>query len=364
MIAWVIGPKSRFNTGVAKYSFELIDGLKAGCEKKIRNLYYEDGGHPNSLGRYIWQFVFLPIITLIKYNRCDYVIYQEAFAFLTLFRLFSKKKTVVIIHHVPEVRDNSLKGLYLKAVFFGLKFNTKVCYLTPSEFTKGCLSKYYGIDKDKIFEISNIIKEVDPNVYELDCALSRDEKDFIEGILNYKNQGYKVVSNVGSFEARKNVLILPKVIKGAENDADNIVLVKVGVAIDENIENEFKKECHSFGIHSMIYGAASNEMISKVYQLTDVYLAPSTYEGFGRTIIEAQANSSVVIASDIAAHREITHGSAILIKDIHDIEKWVAELVRILTSERHEIDELIVSGVANSKLFSPECVIKKLAKIL
>ncbi|HHK8233184.1 TPA: glycosyltransferase, partial [Serratia marcescens] len=290
--------------------------------------------------------------------------YQEAFAFLTLFRLFSKKKTVVIIHHVPEVRDNSLKGLYLKAIFWGLRFNAKVCYLTPSEFTKGGLSKHYGIDKEKIFEVSNVIKEVNPNAHELDCALSREEEDFIGEILNYKKQGYKVVSNVGSFEVRKNVLILPKVIREAENDAGNIVLVKVGVAIDENIENEFKEECHSFGIHSMMYGAASNEMISKVYQLTDVYLAPSSYEGFGRTIIEAQANSCVVIASDIEAHREITHGSAILIKDFYDIEKWVAEVVRILTSERHDIDELIVSGIANSKLFSPECVIKKLAKIL
>jgi len=48
MIAWIVGPKSRFNTGVAKYSFELIDGLTDISEINVNTIYYEDNGKPNS----------------------------------------------------------------------------------------------------------------------------------------------------------------------------------------------------------------------------------------------------------------------------------------------------------------------------
>jgi glycosyltransferase involved in cell wall biosynthesis len=365
MIAWIVGPKSRYNTGIAKYSLELIDGLNDIYKNDVKKIYFEDNGKPNSLRRYIWQLISLPIFTLIKYNKYDLIIYQEAFAFLTFFRFFSRKKTMVIIHHVPEENDHSLKGKYLKIIFTGLRLNKKITYITPSDFTKESLSVKYGIEKENVFEIPNIIKAIDPKNKLTDSTLSlSDEMDFIAEIMEYKSKGYAVASNVGSFEARKNVDILPELISKTMKEVGPILLVKVGVAIDNVREENFKLECNKNNISCMLFGSASNEMITKVYQLTDVYLAPSNYEGFGRTVIEAQANSSIVIASDIEAHREITNGSAILIKDIKNIDEWKTELVKILHSSKSQSDKLKHAGMINSKRFSTENVINKLVQIL
>lgn len=365
MIAWIVGPKSRFNTGVAKYSFELIDGLTDISEINVNTIYYEDNGKPNSLKRYIWQFISLPFNTLVKYNKYDLVVYQEAFSFLTFFRFLSRKKTMVIIHHVPESNDRSLKGMYLKFIFSALRLSKSVCYITPSDFTKESLSEKYGIHKGKIFEIPNIIKENTPKDKLMEMLLPlNEEQAFISKIKEYKSKGYVVVSNVGSFESRKNVSILPELVAKAMTETGPILLVKVGVAIDNIREDEFIQECKKNNITYMLFGSSSNEMINYIYGLTDVYLAPSTYEGFGRTVVEAQANSSIVIASDIDAHREITNGSAVLIKDINNVEAWKAELVKILKLNKNDRDELKLSGVINSQRFSTENVINKLVRIL
>lgn len=54
---------------------------------------------------------------------------------------------------------------------------------------------------------------------------------------------------------------------------------------------------------------------------------PSHYEGFGLPVLEALAAGRPVLASDIAAHREIAGGQAVLLPS--DVDAWAAALVAV-----------------------------------
>lgn len=59
----------------------------------------------------------------------------------------------------------------------------------------------------------------------------------------------------------------------------------------------------------------------------DAVCAPSRYEGFGLPVIEAMATGTPVLASDIAAHREVAGGLANLLP-VGDADSWTEALLR------------------------------------
>jgi glycosyltransferase involved in cell wall biosynthesis len=52
---------------------------------------------------------------------------------------------------------------------------------------------------------------------------------------------------------------------------------------------------------------------------------PSHYEGFGLPLLEAMAAGTRVLASDIAVHREVSNGHALLVPPT-DVDGWAAAL--------------------------------------
>jgi glycosyltransferase involved in cell wall biosynthesis len=60
--------------------------------------------------------------------------------------------------------------------------------------------------------------------------------------------------------------------------------------------------------------------------------SPSTYEGFGLPVLEALACGTAVVASDLAVHREITGGHAMLVT-VGDVDALAAALVAASRAE-------------------------------
>ena len=64
----------------------------------------------------------------------------------------------------------------------------------------------------------------------------------------------------------------------------------------------------------------------------DLLLFPSEFEGFGRPVLEAMSTGMPVIARDIPPIREITYGSARLLRN-DSVEEWKAAILEISTSK-------------------------------
>lgn len=368
MISWILGPESRFNTGIAKYSLELIDGMRKISEKSIKIISFKDNGRPNSILRYFWQFFILPLKVLFFERNNELIIYQEAFIFLVIFRLFSNKKTITVIHHVPEENDRSKKGVYLKFLFSILpKKNKNIVYITPSEFTKNKLIYQYGVSEINVHVVYNIIESADTEIaVGLNNNLNKLEKDFVDKIESYKRNGFTIVSNIGSFEDRKNVLILADVFNSLKlkSKKDNFLLVKVGFAIDENNKNRFISKCDENEINYAFLGDASSDLINYVYSASDIYIAPSRYEGFGRTVIEAQKRECLILASKIAAHLEILNNEVVFVDEINNPMEWAEKIITLDELQPIDREKNIALGVSNTIKFNSVNVTKEFLKIL
>jgi glycosyltransferase involved in cell wall biosynthesis len=97
-------------------------------------------------------------------------------------------------------------------------------------------------------------------------------------------------------------------------------------------------------------GFVSDEDLVKIYNLADIYIQPSFYEGFGLPILEANAVGVPVICAKSQALVEIAENSA-LFSDPKD-PKDFATKIKLLMKDQNLRKTLIQKGLENAKKYS------------
>ena len=130
---------------------------------------------------------------------------------------------------------------------------------------------------------------------------------------------------VGTIEPRKNLIFLFNVWRGLVEtlgaEAPKLVLVGRRGWENENIVDILERSTQ-IGPHLVEVADLSDLGLSALLKGARALLAPSLVEGFSLPVAEALGMGTPVIASDIAVHREIADGRALLVDPI-DGPAWL-----------------------------------------
>jgi glycosyltransferase involved in cell wall biosynthesis len=159
---------------------------------------------------------------------------------------------------------------------------------------------------------------------------------------------------VGSLEPRKGVGTLVAAMAELKHrrPARDTLLVLAGFEgwLTEGLIDPSHRQALGPALRQL--GPLGERELWALYGAATVFAFPSRHEGFGLPIIEAMSQGVPVIASDIAAGREVAGGAARLV-DPEDVKGWADALGELL-DDPQERSRLAERGRARSQEFTVE----------
>jgi glycosyltransferase involved in cell wall biosynthesis len=349
-VVWFMGPEvSRWN-GVSKYSEILIENIKS--EYDVETIFIPYAAR--SLMRYIYQFFYFSWLVAKGKRDVIYILYQEDISFLAFIGKLFGKKILSICHHVPKFSGDSssitdrIKVLYLKITFIFLTFSNKV--IIPSETTKADIVKLNIIKENRLCIIHNCFVFSD--------SIDSNKLDNLKRNFSLPPYGDKImILNVGTNEHRKNLTNWLKAY--SKIDKDKYVFIQIGKTVDFSEFEEQKKLIDEHELNALFLGYVDESELILFYKLACFYISPSLHEGFGRTVIEAQFNNALVIASDLPVYKEIMGDTFIKVSNPELPSSW-----ENIISEISICDDILYRAKLNSMNYSADVVSRKFSNLL
>ena len=139
-----------------------------------------------------------------------------------------------------------------------------------------------------------------------------------------------VLGCLGRLHEQKNVEFSLDVV--ALNN--NVILYIAGTG---HLEEMLRQKAKALNIQDRVIflGSIYKEDITRFYRAIDVLLFPSRFEGFGRVLIEALSEGTLVLAHEIPVVKEVASDAAILMP--LDAQQWANQLEDIIENKEKYI---------------------------
>ncbi len=260
--------------------------------------------------------------------------------------------SVVTIHDLIFLRYPEYYKLIDRKMYEAIyrsSCNRATKIIAISNQTKADLISYFGIKKDKIEVIYQTCNKL------FYVKVSEERKSAIRLKFNLPE---KFILSVGTIERRKNQLAI---LKAVANEKLDMAVVVLGRSTE--YMNQLTQFIDESGIQKqvMFLHHTTIEDLQAIYQMAEVMVYPSFFEGFGLPILEAQASGCAVITSNISSLPEAGGDGALYI-DPEDISQIGSSIKNIL-SDAQLRNRMIQKGTTNAALFSEKLVAESLMKL-
>ncbi len=213
--------------------------------------------------------------------------------------------------------------------------------ITPSICSKQDAIKFYGLPEEKIKVI-----------YEAAAPIFRPATDptHLECIRQKYGLPQKFILHVGTIEPRKNLTRLLAAFKPLLAEWPALKLVLIGKK--GWLYADFFQKLRNLGLEEAVIfpGYIAEADLPACYQLAEVFVYPSLYEGFGLPPLEAMACGTPVVSSDSSSLPEVV-GDAGLLVNPTDPAALTGALQRALADEALRAD-LSRRALAQARKFS------------
>src|SRR3989344_3338129 len=267
------------------------------------------------------------------------------------FRIISLNRIIALFWHPKEdfnlvtSQDPFENGLI--AWFLSKRLRAKLELQIHTDFLSPYFTKYSFLNKirlilakfllpkaDKIRVVSNRIK--DSLITNLRIPESKIEvRPIFVDTENIKNapitvdlhkkypQFDKIILMASRLTREKNIGLAIKAMREITKKRSKIGLLIVGTGSEER---KLKLQATSYKLQANIVFEfwVNQETLSSYYKTCDLFLVTSLYEGYGMTLVEAQATGCPIISTDVGVAREV--GARIIDHDSLSVAKTVIQL--------------------------------------
>ncbi len=238
---------------------------------------------------------------------------------------------VVTVHDVipllmPVYAGGRAMRAYLRLVSAGTRRAAQV--IADSECSRRDAIRVLKLSDARVTTIPLAVRE--------GFGATRDEALIARLRDQYRLHGTRVIFNVAGLDVRKNVATLLKAFARVVAEMGDDVRLVIGGKAHGNaaLYPDPVPVARELGImdHVVFAGAISDAEKIAFYQLVDCYVAPSRYEGFGLTALEAMACGTPVVAADASCTPEVVGEGALLVAP-EDVVGFATAIIGVLTDD-------------------------------
>jgi glycosyltransferase involved in cell wall biosynthesis len=264
--------------------------------------------------------------------------------------LVSDRPVIVTIHDVipyvyPAYRSSASMRLYLRMISRATR--NAAAILTDSECSKRDIQRHLGIDRDRITVVPLAVDEQFRPVHDDDADEELRARFGLPG---------PVIFNVGGLDVRKNVEALVRAFAIALPDLDpdtRLVIAGKAHTGNQRLYPPLEPVIDELGVaqHVVLPGRISEADKLHLYNLADLYVFTSLYEGFGLSPLEAMACGTPVICSNRSSLPEVVGEGGIL---VDPTPEKIAGSISTVMNDAYLRRRLSAQGLEQASKFSWE----------
>lgn len=261
-------------------------------------------------------------------------------------------KKVITFHDAifiryPELYDNSYRRIFTAK-------NKRSCLIADSiiaisEQSKQDAIQFFKADPNKV----HVVYQGCNNIFRQELP-----PESIENVRKKYNLPQQYLLFVGAIEPRKNIATILQALRAAHIDLPLVVVGK-----ETKYSAELIDLAHNLQLSSQVIfrNNVTTPDLPALYQMAEIFIYPSIFEGFGIPILEALCSKTPVISSRGSCFEE-TGGPCSVYVDPTDEEEMGASITQIL--ENHDVREkMIAQGLVHSSHFTDEKIAQNIMRV-
>jgi glycosyltransferase involved in cell wall biosynthesis len=261
-------------------------------------------------------------------------------------------RSVVTIHDLIFMRFPAYfslidRNIYYRKFLYAARNADRI--IAISQQTKEDIISFLKVEESKIQVVYQGCQDV------FKASYAEDEFKVTRAKFNLPKQ---FILNVGTVEARKNLLTVVKAIQDIDTQ-----LIVVG-SIKSDYAKQVKEYIQANQLENKVkfLQGVSNKELAMIYQMADLFIYPSLFEGFGIPIIESLFSGTPVVTTRGGCFPEAGGPGAVYLSDPEDPQEMCREVESLLSDEERR-RKLALEGKAFVQKFNDETIASELMSV-
>nr|MBC7245829.1 glycosyltransferase family 4 protein [Chloroflexota bacterium] len=259
---------------------------------------------------------------------------SQTLATLLLFQRLPR--TVITVHDIiPYLVRNDpalstyhtpLERLFDRLALYALRHAERL--IAISQFTRSCLVEALGYPSERTQVIYRAVDREQFRSLTVPAAFRRKYS---------LDEGLRYILYVGSEDPRKNLATLLQAFHIVQQQVPSARLIKAGAAHFGAQREKLLAQVAQLGLKGKVrfLDHVPDEDLPFLYNVADVFVLPSLYEGFGLPALEAMSCGTPVIAANRASLPEVVGAGGVLVDPV-DVETMAQAIATLVSdAERH-----------------------------